>query len=107
MNWNNHGLYRKNIWDDNDPLTWTWQLDHIIPHSVLPYKSMEDENFKKAWALSNLRPLSAKQNLLDDATKIRHYDKVHIENDAKLEVLEEQVEDEYFDEVDYDIVSNE
>jgi hypothetical protein len=26
---------------------------------------MVDEEFKKCWALSNLRPLSAKQNILD------------------------------------------
>jgi hypothetical protein len=33
---------------------------------------MEDDNFKKCWALNNLRPLSAKQNILDGTTKIRH-----------------------------------
>jgi len=26
---------------------------------------MEDENFKKCWALENLRPLSAKQNIIE------------------------------------------
>jgi len=26
---------------------------------------MEDENFKKCWSLDNLRPLSAKINILD------------------------------------------
>jgi len=30
---------------------------------------MEDENFKKCWALENLCPLSAKQNLLDGQKK--------------------------------------
>ena len=49
-----------------------WHIDHIIPQSLLPYSSMEDDNFKKCWALSNLRPLSAKQNLLDGANRIRH-----------------------------------
>lgn len=33
---------------------------------------MKDEDFKKCWALSNLRPLCAKQNLIDGVTKIRH-----------------------------------
>ena len=33
---------------------------------------MEDEEFKECWALSNLQPLSAKQNQSDGATKIRH-----------------------------------
>jgi len=72
MNWNNHGLYRKNIWNDNDPSTWTWQLDHIIPYSNLQYDSLDHPNFKKCWALENLRPYSAKRNCLDDARRIRH-----------------------------------
>lgn len=72
MNWGNHGKYDATIWDDNDPATWTWNIDHVTPQSDLPYSSMEEENFKKCWALSNLRPLSAKQNMLDGAHKIRH-----------------------------------
>src|SRR5258706_2036114 len=72
MTWENYGRYRAKNWDDNDQTTWTWQLDHIIPQSNLPYTSMIDENFKKSWALSNLRPLSSKQNLIDGITKIRH-----------------------------------
>jgi len=64
MNWNNYGSYSKD-WDDNDPTTWTWNIDHKKPQSFLPYTSMEDDNFKKCWALDNLRPYSAKQNLLD------------------------------------------
>lgn len=72
MNWDNHGKYIKKTWKDEDLSTWKWQIDHIIPHSDLLYTSMEDENFKKCWALSNLRPLSAKQNQLDGSTRIRH-----------------------------------
>ena len=72
MTWDNHGKYDWKTWDDNDPSTWTWQIDHIVPQSSLPYTSMEEENFKKCWALDNLRPLSAKQNLLEGATRIRH-----------------------------------
>jgi hypothetical protein len=66
MNWNNHGIYNSEIWNDSDSLTWAWQLDHIIPQSALPYLSMEDENFKICWALENLRPYSAKQNIIDN-----------------------------------------
>jgi len=33
---------------------------------------MQDENFKKCWALQNLRPLDAKSNMLDGSTRIRH-----------------------------------
>jgi hypothetical protein len=72
MNWGNQGAYNKANWNDNDQTTWTWQLDHIIPHSTLPYDSYDHPNFQKAWALSNLRPLSAKQNIIDGARKTRH-----------------------------------
>jgi hypothetical protein len=72
MNWDNHGSYQQHSWKDDDSSTWTWQIDHIIPQSDLPYATMEEENFHKSWALNNLRPLSAKQNLLDGARKIRH-----------------------------------
>jgi hypothetical protein len=72
MNWNNYGIYNKKTWDDNNPLTWKWQIDHIIPHSTFKYTSMEDQSFKDCWVLSNLRPLSAKQNILDGINKIRH-----------------------------------
>jgi hypothetical protein len=68
----NHGIYDLETWDDNDPQTWKWHLDHIIPQSDLPYSSMEDENFKKCWALENLRPYSAKQNILDGVNRTRH-----------------------------------
>jgi len=41
----------------------TWQIDHIYPHSKLPYTSMTDENFIKCWALENLQPLDAIENI--------------------------------------------
>ncbi len=72
MNWNNYGKYDPKTWDDNDPITWRWQIDHIIPQSDLPYDSMDHLNFRVAWALFNLRPYSAKLNLLEGASKIRH-----------------------------------
>ena len=65
MSWDNYGKYDRKTWNDNDPTTWTWSLDHIIPQSDLPYTSMSEDNFKKCWELNNLRPLSAKQNLID------------------------------------------
>lgn len=65
MNWNNWGRYNAQTWDDNDESTWTWNIDHIIPQSKLPYQNMEDINFKKCWALNNLRPYSAKRNIID------------------------------------------
>ncbi|CAB4196915.1 hypothetical protein UFOVP1290_435 [uncultured Caudovirales phage] len=65
MNWNNHGCYMVKSWVDNDQSTWKWQIDHIIPQSTFKYTSMEDEDFKKCWSLDNLRPYSAKQNVID------------------------------------------
>ena len=65
MNWDNWGMYDVKTWDDNNSLTWTWNIDHIIPQSYFKYVSMEDEEFKRCWALENLRPYSAKQNILD------------------------------------------
>ena len=72
MNWSNYGSYKTNEWIDNDKNTWKWQLDHIIPHSELKYKTMDCDEFRFCWALSNLRPYSAKQNVIDGATRIRH-----------------------------------
>jgi hypothetical protein len=69
MTWDNYGRYDPKTWNDNDPSTWTWNIDHIVPQSKLPYYSMSDSNFKKCWALSNLRPFSAKQNFLDNDRK--------------------------------------
>ena len=72
MTWDNYGIYDPKTWDDNDVSTWTWQLDHIIPQSDLSYTSMDDDNFKECWALENLRPLSAKQNLIEGVKRTRH-----------------------------------
>jgi len=64
MNWENHGIYNNDTWNDNDQSTWTWHIDHIIPHSKFYYDSMKHPDFQKCWALSNLRPLSSKNNIL-------------------------------------------
>jgi hypothetical protein len=72
MTWNNWGIYNPKTWDNNDCSTWTWNIDHIIPQSDLPYSSMQDDNFKKCWELNNLRPLSSKINLIDGASGVRH-----------------------------------
>lgn len=49
MNWENYGNY--------------WHIDHIIPLSAHNYQTVDDLDFSRAWALSNLRPLEAKENL--------------------------------------------
>ena len=48
MTWENYGSY--------------WHIDHIYPQSRLPFDSLKHPNFQKCWALSNLRPLEAKEN---------------------------------------------
>ena len=64
MNWDNYGVYSPKTWEVHDIKTWTWNIDHIMPQSKLIYSLMTDDNFKKCWALDNLRPLSSKMNRL-------------------------------------------
>ncbi len=49
MTWDNYGKFG-------------WHIDHIIPVSVFNFKSIHDIDFKRCWALSNLRPLWAEEN---------------------------------------------
>jgi len=55
MNWNNYGKYDSN--------RRTWQIDHIKPHFSFYYESMDCEEFRQCWALSNLRPLESLANI--------------------------------------------
>jgi len=48
MTWENHGK---------------WHIDHILPRSSFHITSAECEDFKKCWALDNLQPLWAEDNL--------------------------------------------
>ena len=73
MNWTNRRKYISQFWDDNNSSTWRWNIDHIIPKSNFNYKTVIDEDFQKCWALENLRPYSAKQNIIDGTTRIRHF----------------------------------
>lgn len=76
MHWGNRGLYDPKTWVDDDITTMKWQIDHIKPVSDFNFTTMDDEEFKQCWALSNLRPLSAKQNLFDGVNRTRHIKKV-------------------------------
>lgn len=40
-----------------------WHIDHIRPISSFKFASPDDPEFKECWALSNLRPLWAKDNM--------------------------------------------
>ena len=48
MSWDNYG---------------EWHIDHIIPVIAFSVSGPECPELRKAWALSNLRPLWAKDNL--------------------------------------------
>ena len=49
MSWDNYGK---------------WHIDHIKPKSLFKYENAEDPEFKKCWALENLQPLEARENLI-------------------------------------------
>lgn len=40
-----------------------WHIDHIIPRSHFHFNSPEDIDFRRCWALNNLQPLWAEDNL--------------------------------------------
>lgn len=63
MRWDNHGVFIKNNYIENDPATWTWHIDHIMPISSFYFKTIEDNDFQKCWALSNLRPFKSIDNI--------------------------------------------
>ena len=54
-----------------DGMTWEnrgeWHIDHIIPRSSFEYDDPCDPDFKACWALSNLRPLWAIDNIRKNA----------------------------------------
>jgi len=72
MTWDNQGTYNSKTWRDDDPTTWKWQMDHIKPHSTFLYINTRCDTYLACWALSNLRPYSAKQNIIDGSTRARH-----------------------------------
>lgn len=59
MNFSNNGRYNSKTHNTNP----TWNLDHIIPQSALKYDSLDHPNLLKCWALENLQPLDALENL--------------------------------------------
>lgn len=48
MSWNNYGSI--------------WEIDHIIPKSIFNFDNIGQLDFKRCWALSNLRPLEKYKN---------------------------------------------
>ena len=54
MCWENHG---------------EWHIDHIVPRAEFQYTSPSEEAFQRCWALPNLRPIWAKDNVRKNATR--------------------------------------
>jgi hypothetical protein len=50
MSWNNYGKHG-------------WSIDHIIPVSVFNFNSVNDMDFHRCWALSNLQPMWHPDNI--------------------------------------------
>lgn len=54
-------------------MTWgnmaEWHIDHIVPLVAFEVVGADCQEFKRAWALSNLRPLWAKENLIKNAKR--------------------------------------
>ena len=46
-----------------------WHIDHIIPLSSFNFSSPNDPEIRRAWALSNLRPLWARDNMMKHAKR--------------------------------------
>jgi hypothetical protein len=46
-----------------------WHIDHIIPLSSFRFETAHDPEFKAAWALTNLRPIWAVDNLRKHAKR--------------------------------------
>jgi nucleoid DNA-binding protein len=48
-------------------MTWEnygdWHVDHKIPQAAFNFQTSEDIDFKRCWALKNLRPMWAKENI--------------------------------------------
>lgn len=58
-----------------DGMSWDnrgkWHIDHIMPLASFKFDSPQDQEFKEAWALSNLQPLWALDNIRKGA-KVLH-----------------------------------
>ena len=60
MTWDNWGVYNPKTHETNR----TWQLDHIVAHSKFKYKTMDCQEFRDCWDLTNLQPLDSGENIL-------------------------------------------
>lgn len=53
-------------------MTWAnygaWHIDHVVPRVAFTFASERDPGFRACWAISNLQPLWAADNLSKGAT---------------------------------------
>lgn len=70
VDWNSYEELKQHLESQfEDWMTWDnhgeWHIDHIKPQSVLleDVTSMDDPKFRECWALENLRPLEARENM--------------------------------------------
>lgn len=47
-----------------------WHVDHIIPLSMFTYAALGEKDFRAAWALTNLRPMWATENIGKGARRV-------------------------------------
>lgn len=49
-------------------MTWAnmgeWHIDHIVPLASFTFRDADDPEVKRAWALTNLRPIWARDNII-------------------------------------------
>ena len=50
-----------------------WHIDHITPISAFNFETPDHEDFKRCWALKNLRPLWAEDNLRKSNKLTKHF----------------------------------
>ena len=50
-----------------------WHIDHEIPVSVFNFTTPEHEDFTRCWALKNLQPMWAKENMSKSAKLEKHF----------------------------------
>lgn len=55
MTWDNYGS--------------DWHIDHIVPRASFTFDGAEHPEFRACWALTNLRPLWAEDNLAKNAKR--------------------------------------
>lgn len=53
-------------WDNRD----AWHIDHVVPLRCFSFQDANDDGFKAAWAITNLRPLWATENLKKNGTRL-------------------------------------